>query len=141
MSIDRLSLSAINQAAALGTAGSGSLVGAAAKAIAVDVLGRLGSQYLAPGHVGSSEPYPLAQWAEGLGGQLGATPLETLELEGALGALAGALASDMAALADGRTLDRLDDALAAASQPGPPDSASSLARSFENLAAHIAQAH
>ncbi|MBB4858831.1 tetrahydromethanopterin S-methyltransferase subunit E [Novosphingobium chloroacetimidivorans] len=143
MSIERLSLSAINPIAATGIASSGALVGATAKAVAFEVLGRLGDQFLqaaaqGPGIAG--QPYPIGDWAEALGGQLGATPLQTLELERGLGALAGALASDMASLADGRTLDRLDAALVALGDAALPADASTLAQGFEDLASHIAQA-
>jgi hypothetical protein len=143
MSIDRLSLSAINPTAVIGGASSGALVGAAAKAVAVEVLGGLGDQFLQAathGPGGASQPYPIGQWAEALGSQLGATPMQTLELESGLGALAGALASDMAALADGRTLDRLDAALSELGDAASAADASTLAQGFEDFASHIAQA-
>jgi hypothetical protein len=143
MSIDRLSLSAINPTTAISGASSGALVGAAARAVAVEVLGRLGEQFLqaaTQGPGGSGQPYPIGEWAEALGAPLGATPMQTLELEGGLGALAGALASDMAALADGRTLDRLDAALDQLGDTPLPADASTLAQGFEDLASHIAQA-
>jgi hypothetical protein len=143
MSIDRLSLSAINQTSAIGGASSGALIGSAAKAVAVEVLGKLGDQFLqaaSQGPGGTGEAYPIGQWAEALGGQLGATPMQTLDLERGLGSLAGALASDMAALADGRTLDRLDAALADLGETALPADASTLAQGFEDLASHIAQA-
>ena len=143
MSIERLSLSAINPTAAIGGASSGALVGAAAKAVAVEVLGRLGDQFLqaaAEGPGGAGQPYPIGDWAEALGGQLGATPLHTLELERGLGALAVALAADMASLADGRTLDLLDSALGALGETLLPADASTLAQGFEDLASAIAQA-
>lgn len=139
MTIDRLSSSAIGQAAASTPAGAGS----APRAVAVAVLGSIGAQFLqaaGQGPVGKGVAYPLGQWAEALATPLGATPLETLELESALGAFAGALAADMAALADGRTLDRLDAALAAVGEPPLPAGPSELARHFEDLASHVAQA-
>jgi hypothetical protein len=143
MSIDPLSSSAVNPTAAIGGASAGTLVGTAAKAVAVAVLGRLGDQFLSaaaqdPG--AAAEPYPIGQWAETLGAPLGATPLQALELERGLEALAGSLASDMAALADGRTLDRLDAALADQGDSQLPADASTLAQGFEDLASHIAQA-
>lgn len=144
MNIDSSSLSAVGQVSAIGGAPSAALVaGAAAKAIAIAVLGKLGSQILEAATqwpAGSSEPYPVSAWAEALGSQLGASPMETLELEAGLGALAGSIAADMASLADGRTLDRLDAALADAGATQLPADASNVARHFEDLASHIAQA-
>lgn len=144
MTIDRLSPSAASHAAAIGSALTTSqAAGIAARTVAVEVLGRLGTQFLdaAAGRSGSeAQPYPLGELADILGRQLGASPLETVELEGALGALAGALSADMAALADGRTLDRLDAALADLGDAQLPAGASTVARHLEDLASHVAQA-
>jgi hypothetical protein len=46
----------------------------------------------------------------------------------------------MAALADGRTLDRLDAALSELGDGSSAADASTLAQGFEDLASHIAQA-
>jgi hypothetical protein len=113
----------------------------AARAVAFAVTSRIGAEFgmgsnLQPGAADS--PYPLAELADRLGGALGATPLETVELEQALGELAAAVASDMAALADGRTLDRLDTALAAHGE-GPADAAGTV-RMIREVAAAVASA-
>lgn len=144
MSIDRISSFAAAQASSIGSAPTAAqAAGIAARTVAVEVLGRLGSQFLEAASQwpsGEGKPYALAEIAEALSERLGATPLETMELEGALSTLASALASDMAALADGQTLDRLEAALADGGESHAFADATSVARHLEDLASHVAQA-
>lgn len=154
MSIDRISQSAPAPAASIGSSSIGSAsigsaptpghaAGLAARAAAVTVVGQLAGHFMDAATQwpsGESRPYALAEIAEALGARLGASPLETMELEGALATLAGSLAADMAALADGRTLDRLDAALAELGENPALAEPGTVARHLEDLASHVAQA-
>lgn len=94
----------------------------------------------APADISATSPRELGA---ALAESLGAGPVETVELERAMESLAGALATDLAAFADGRTLDRLDAAIAAVE--GDPalsraPTADAVARIIEDIAAHVGAA-
>ncbi|MCJ2189068.1 hypothetical protein [Novosphingobium beihaiensis] len=130
-------------ARAFGVLGTGSQTAGqpgavAARAVAFEAASRVGAEFGACGNRQPDAAYPLAELADRLGGALGATPLETVELEQALGELATAAATDMAALADGRTLERLDTALAQHGE-GPADAAGT-AQMLRTVASALASA-
>lgn len=131
----------------------GAVAAAGARSLALGVAGEVGGYLLATlsGQVvtgrGAPQPaspqvaYGIEAMAEVLGQATGASPLEVVDLERALGDLATAVASDFVALADGRTLDRLDAAIATL---GPDEGAASAGRVSERihtLATLFAEAH
>lgn len=138
MSIDRINLGPVES---LGGAGRADVSPAStAQGIAQSVAGRILSEFGVGGTqpAGGSDVYRLGDLADHLGRELGATPSEVGELTRAIDSLAGALAEDLVALADGRTLDRLDAALASTNTAGPAD-ASTFIRVLEGAAAAIAE--
>lgn len=113
----------------------------AAQGIAQTVAERILSELGVGGDArptGAPDAYRLGDLANRVGLELGATPSEAGELTRAIEALAGALAEDLVALADGRTLDRLDTALASTAGEGPAD-VSAFIRVLEGAAAAIAE--
>jgi len=117
-------------------------VSAGAQSVAALVIGRIGDFFQAEaggqGGVPEPVPYDLQKLADALGQSVSATPIEVVDIERALESLAGAVAADMVALADGRTLDRFEDALA--SLDHAPATPGAMAHQIEQLAAHIAAA-
>lgn len=119
-------------------------VNAGARSVAARVISRIGDLFQAGagGHGAAPEPapYDLQNLADALGRPMSATPIEVVDIERALESLAGAVAADMVALADGRTLDRFEQALASFGGDQAPVTPGAVAHQIEQLAAHIAAA-
>ncbi|WP_404334998.1 hypothetical protein AB2M62_14950 [Sphingomonas sp. MMS12-HWE2-04] len=117
MTIDSISL---NQAGAVGRSGAfadppAALAGDTARNVAVSVVGRIASELaLAPPRPGNvAENYGVRGLADAIGARFpDATPTQLGDLSRSLEDFAGAVATDMAAYADGATLDRVDAAIA-----------------------------
>ena len=141
MSIERIS-SSVFSSASLGSEAIGAAQAAqvAARSVAQEVLGQIGALFL-PGlfeaSQGAGEGADFAGLAETLGDALGATTMEKIDIEQALGTLGTALASDMASLADGRTLERLEAALADVSASDAGATPAGLAADLQFAAAQI----
>lgn len=138
MTIDPLSSSTSALSSLSGVSPTaGAVAAAGARSLALNVASEVGSQMLAPlsgQGAPQPQPYQIATLAEVLGGALGATPMEVMDIERALEGLAGAVAADFVALADGRTLDRLDAAIAAQEgEMAPPALAATPATVAEQL--------
>lgn len=126
MSIDptfRSSSSAIGIGAlsSLNGGGRGGEVEGAVRSLASTVVGQVAASLgtAGAGPVGQGDIYGIGPLAEGIGTALGATNATQVgDLTRALEGFAGAVAADMAARADGRTLDRIDQALADAPLSG-----------------------
>lgn len=142
MTIDRIPSSAPSLLAAAGGAGNSAagLVRAGAGAIAVQVLGPVTAEFLGHGTQAAASATSLRELSAALAETLGAGPIETVDLERAVESLAGALAADLAAFADGRTLDRLEAAMAAA-EAGPAadgaPTAGRVAQAIEDIAGRV----
>lgn len=122
---------------------AGAVAAAGARSLALGVASEVGSQLLAPlSGQGAPQPrpYEVAALAEVLGRSLDATPMDVMDIERALVGLAGAVAADLVALADGRTLERLDDAIAAIGPADAPATPLAVAEHIDTIAAHIAAA-
>lgn len=141
MTIDPISLGSANPVDRLsGLAGSpAALAETSARAIAETVIGRIASELqLAPQGGGSHD---LGAITDAVAAQFPNSPAASVgELARAVEDLASALAVDMAALADGRTLDRLDAALADAA-PGGAHGLPSVTQLLEQAATSINAAH
>lgn len=144
MTIDRIPPSALPLLAS--ASGAGSAAGSAlagVRALAVQVLGPITGEFLSGGREPAPAAASLRDLSAALAEALGASPVETVELERAVETLAGALAADLAALADGRTLDRLDAATAAAAADPAMNQAPGagfVIRMIEDIAAQVAAA-
>jgi hypothetical protein len=144
MSIERINL---GPAAPIGGArdgGTSALVDVNARTVASTVVGRIASE-LALAHSdgpltgAGGDLYGLGALADAIGGQLGATPTETGELQRALESFAGAVAADLTAMADGRTFERVDAALGQLSID-EAGGVGAVTQSLETAAAAIAEA-
>jgi hypothetical protein len=126
----------------------GAVAAAGARSLALGVAGEVGGYLLAtlsgPVVTGRGAPHPVAYGIEGLaevlGQATGASPLEVIDLEQALSELATAVASDFVAMADGRTLDRLETGIAALGPDEGPASAGQVSERIHTLAALLAEA-
>ncbi|WP_066477009.1 MULTISPECIES: hypothetical protein [unclassified Sphingomonas] len=82
----------------------------------------------------AARAYPVRETADAIATRFGATPAQAGEIERTVERLAGAIAADMAARADGRTLDRIDDALVGSDVPASADAVIAF---LERAAEHI----
>lgn len=118
---------AIGALSGIGQAASGaSGIDGAVRSLATDIVGRiagqlgLGGDAAAP--LGHGDIYGLGALAEGIGQSLGDASAPAIgALTRSLEDFAGAVAADMAAHADGRTLDTVDAALGANPFAGASD--------------------
>lgn len=117
MTIDRISngpLAAIDPSGGQGRTPA-TLGEASARSVAVAVIGRIAAELAVTGNQGQplgADPYRLRELTDAVAGALpGANPATLGELERAIEGLAGGIAADMAGSVDGRTLERLDQAL------------------------------
>lgn len=130
----------------------GAVAAAGARSLALGVASEVGGYLLAPlsGPVvtgrgappltSSPSVYGIEALAEAIGQATGASPLDVVGLERALGELATAVAVDVAALADGRTLDRLDAALSALGPDEGPATPAHVSDRIHTLASLLAEA-
>lgn len=140
MTIDRITSAATALGSLASSApGAGQVAGIGARSVALEVVGRLADTLLGTG-AATVQQYQIGRLADALGEALSATALETVELEGAMGSLAGAIAADLAAFADGRTLDRLDTAIGEFGGAEAPPTAANVIQSIEQIAACVAAA-
>lgn len=119
------SSSAIGALSASGAGGGGSIgLDAAIRTLAADVVGQVaGSLGLTGGALpGQGDIYGLGTLADGIAGAFGDSSAASIgALTRALEDFSGAVATDMAAHADGRTLDIVESALSADPFPGAGD--------------------
>ena len=114
---------------------------ASARQVAVAVVGRIAAELSLTGEAPDGPvDYGLAPLADSVGAVFGAGPTASGDLARAMEELAGAIASDMAALADGRTLDRVDAAVAEASAAALGDGVEAVTFILDHAAARIADA-
>ena len=135
----------------------GAVAAAGARSLALGVASEVGGYLLAPlsGPVvtgrgappltsspltSSPAAYGIEALAEAIGQATGASPLDVVGLERALGELAAAVAVDVAALADGRTLDRLDAAQSAIGPDEGPATPTHVSDRIHTLANLLAEA-
>lgn len=89
---------------------------ASARSVAVAVVGRIAAELSLTGGQGQTlgaDPYRLRELTDAVAHALpGASPASLGELECAIEGLAGAIAADMAGSVDGRTIERIDLAVA-----------------------------
>lgn len=89
---------------------------ASARSVAVAVVGRIAAELSLTGGEGQAlgaDPYRLRELTDAVAQALpGANPAALGELERAIEGLAGAIAADMAGSVDGRTIERIDLAVA-----------------------------
>lgn len=115
---------------------AGQLAGTGARLVASEVAGRLAGEFLqGPDRSDAPQQYEIGRLADALGQAISATALESVELESAMQDLAGAIAADIGAFADGRTLDRLEAAIGLATEGGAPSTPANVIQSIEQIAA------
>jgi hypothetical protein len=117
MTIDRIHAGPVTPIDRSGADGRAPLLigEASARGVARAVVGRIAAELSLAGKPSplTADPFQLRAMADAVGAQLPGSPPAALgDLGRAIEALAGTIAADMAGAADGRTLDRLDHALA-----------------------------
>lgn len=142
MTIDRITSAATALTSLASSAqGAGQVATAGARSIALEVAGRLAGEFLrSPDASQPPQRYEIGRLADALGEAILATALETVELENAMQDLAGAIAADLTAFADGRTLDRLDAAVGEIADHDAPATPANVIQSIERIAAAVAAA-
>lgn len=88
---------------------------ASARGVALAVVGRIAAELSLAGDAGSltADPYRLRAMTDAVAAELpGSSPAAIGDLGRAIETFAGTIAADMAGAADGRTLDRVDRAIA-----------------------------
>lgn len=143
MTIDRINLGPLAPVDRFGGEGgsSAAIATGSAKAVAVAVVGRIAAELKLTGEAprGNAD-YGLAPLADTISAHYGASPAAAGDLARAIEGLAGAIAADMAALADGRTLDRVDAAVADAASATPGEGVGAVTEILERAADGIAAA-
>lgn len=142
MTIDRITSAATALTSLASSAhDAGQVAGTGARSVALEVAGRLAGEFL-QGLDRSDvlQQYEVGRLADALSEAISATALEAVELENAMQDLAGAIAADMGAFADGRTLDRLEAAISMATEGGSPSTPANVIQSIEQIAAVVAAA-
>lgn len=143
MSIDRINLGSTAPVDRFGGEGGrgAEIAHASARQVALAVVGRIAAELALTGTPPEGAvDYGLAPLADAVGAQFGAGPAASGDLARAMEELAGAIAADMAALADGRTLDRVDAGVADAVAKAPGDGLEAVTFILDHAAAHIGAA-
>ena len=143
MSIDRINLGPMAPVDRFGGEGGrpAQVAEASARQVAVAVVGRIAAELSLTGAAPDGPvDYGLAPLADSIGAAFNAGPAAAGDLARAIEELAGAIAADMAALADGRTLDRVDAAVADAVAATPDDGIEAVTFILDQAAAKIASA-
>nr|WP_165388287.1 hypothetical protein [Sphingomonas populi] len=143
MTIDPISSPQISALGRAGDSGGAAVAGESARSIAVAVVGHIAGQLLlAPARPGNiAEKYGVRALADTVAAAFpNGNPAAVGALHRAMESFAGAVAADMAAFADGRTLDRVDSAIADFAAPENAHDIEAVRAAFERAAAAITDA-